>query len=211
MRYDDAIKLIGNLSEPSKMPWYGWSISAKTCQLGGELAKVEGTTCHGCYALKGRYNFPNVQNAMGRRAEGADHPDFVEAFVTVLSALRRRQRIPENRFRWFDSGDIQSLEMLEKINEIARLTPDIRHWLPTREVRYLKAFLIKHGAFSPNLQIRVSYAWIGKAPSNPIVKGVPMSTVDVPGGHQCPAPKQGGQCLSCDACWTTKDVNYDRH
>ena len=32
-----------------------------------------------------------------------------------------------------DSGDLQSLEMLEAIAEVARQTPEVKHWLPTKE------------------------------------------------------------------------------
>jgi hypothetical protein len=38
-----------------------------------------------------------------------------------------------NVFRWHDSGDVQDLKHLAKIFKVARLTPNIKHWLPTRE------------------------------------------------------------------------------
>ena len=49
-------KLItGGLSKPSKMPGYAYNLPALHCKPGAQLAQVPGTTCHGCYALKGRY------------------------------------------------------------------------------------------------------------------------------------------------------------
>ena len=63
----EAEASVGGLSAPSKMPSYAWSISAKRCNIGSKLAKVEGSVCHKCYALKGRYMFPMVQNAHLRR------------------------------------------------------------------------------------------------------------------------------------------------
>ena len=48
-------KLItGGLSKPSKMPGYAYNLPAIHCKTGSKLAQVPGTTCHGCYALKGR-------------------------------------------------------------------------------------------------------------------------------------------------------------
>lgn len=61
---------IGTLSQPSKMPCYGFSISARRCNVGQRLAKVKGSVCAGCYALKGNYMFPVVQKALEKRYNG---------------------------------------------------------------------------------------------------------------------------------------------
>ena len=50
LSYDSAYEIIGGLSSPSKMPWYGWSISAYRCKTGGKLREVENSTCSHCYA-----------------------------------------------------------------------------------------------------------------------------------------------------------------
>ncbi len=52
MKVSEARAAVGGLSQTSKMPCKSWGISAKACKTGGKLAKVEGTVCHGCYALK---------------------------------------------------------------------------------------------------------------------------------------------------------------
>jgi hypothetical protein len=36
-------------------------------------------------------------------------------------------------FRWHDSGDVQDEAHLMKIFEVCELSPEKRHWLPTRE------------------------------------------------------------------------------
>ena len=36
-------------------------------------------------------------------------------------------------FRWHDSGDVQDLDHLRRIYEVCKLTPDVQHWMPTRE------------------------------------------------------------------------------
>ena len=62
-----AEEMVGGLSSPSKMPSYAWSISAKRCNIGSKLAKVKGSVCYNCYALKGRYMFKGIQSALDRR------------------------------------------------------------------------------------------------------------------------------------------------
>ncbi len=59
-----AEAICGTLSKPSKMPCHGFSTPADACQVGSQLRKIPGSVCAGCYALKGRYRFPNVQRAM---------------------------------------------------------------------------------------------------------------------------------------------------
>ena len=55
--------ITGGLSKPSKMPGYAYNLPATECKIGSKLVKVPGSVCHGCYALKGRYRFPNVKDA----------------------------------------------------------------------------------------------------------------------------------------------------
>ncbi len=63
MNINDLDNITGTLSKPSKMPGWSYGIPAKECKVGSKLAKIPGTVCHGCYALKGCYVFPNVQAA----------------------------------------------------------------------------------------------------------------------------------------------------
>ena len=57
----EAEAAVGGLSKPSKMPSFAWSISARRCQTGSKLVNVKGSVCEGCYALKNRYLFNNIQ------------------------------------------------------------------------------------------------------------------------------------------------------
>ena len=63
----DAEESVGGLSRPSKMPSFAWSISARRCQTGSKLVNVKGSVCEGCYALKNRYLFNNIQSALEKR------------------------------------------------------------------------------------------------------------------------------------------------
>ena len=66
MKTSEALKLVGGLSKPSKMPGWAYGIPAKECKTGSKLVKVAGSTCEGCYALKGCYVFKVVQDAQYR-------------------------------------------------------------------------------------------------------------------------------------------------
>jgi hypothetical protein len=53
MKSNEALKLVGGLSKPSKMPGWAYGIPAKECKTGKKLQNIEGSTCYNCYALKG--------------------------------------------------------------------------------------------------------------------------------------------------------------
>ena len=86
MNLKQAEQIVGGLSKPSKMPSYAWSISAKRCNTGSKLAKVKGSVCYNCYALKGRYMFNNTQNALDRRfnAWKGDRENFIKAMIFIM-------------------------------------------------------------------------------------------------------------------------------
>lgn len=189
------------------MPGWSWSISAEDCITGTKLRQVENSTCSACYALKGNYRFPVVKNAHARRRAGLDHPDFVEAFVTVLTRIYKNIRNGETRFRWFDAGDLPSYEALDKIIQIAHCTPQIDHWLPTRELQFVRQY--PAWDIPPNLTIRLSAPMVGQSLTP--LPGTTWSGVDVPGVAVCPAPTQGNQCLSCRMCWDKEPVSYHLH
>lgn len=205
-----AEAVTGKLSKPSKMPGFAYSIPAQACGVGSKLRGVAGSICSKCYALKGRYVFSNVKKALARRLESLSHPLWTDAMAFLIN------QAAVNVFRWHDSGDIQSLEHLERIADVCRLTPDVRHWLPTREYAIVTAYKDKHGAFPDNLNIRLSaYMVDGPLPMGAADRlGVTVSGVTSdPAKVTCPAYKQGGVCGSCRACWdkNTKEIYYPKH
>ena len=193
----EAERITGGLSAPGKMPEGSYNIPASACQTGQILAKVEGTPCEGCYALKGRYRFPNVKDALQRRLASLDHPQWVEAMTTLVKKKKH--------FRWHDSGDIQSVWHLINIFKVCRRTPNTKHWLPTQERKYLPL-----GSYPDNLVIRLSNA---KNNTKPGKAWSHWSTVVDKGYHSCPAQSQGNVCGSCRACWSraVKHVTYPKH
>lgn len=212
-----AEEIVGGLSKPSKMPGFAYSIPAKECNVGGKMHKVEGSTCEKCYALKGRYMFPNVQKALYRRLQAIDDPQWVDAMAFLIN--KRSAKHPF--FRWHDSGDIQSVSHLEKIVEVCNKTPQVKHWIPTRE--YVKvgnrepivqSFLDKGGVIPDNLTVRLSALMNnGPAPTAIAKKiGVQTSTVST-AGFSCPASLQGNVCGDCRACWdkSVENITYKKH
>ena len=149
----DAELAVGRLSEPSKMPSYAWSISAKRCNTGSKLAKVKGSVCYNCYALKGRYMFNNVQDALERRfnAWSSNREKWVDAMIYIMH--NKKHIVDTKVFRWFDSGDIQGKDMLNDMNTVAWASPNVRFWLPTKEYKLVKDY---DREVAPNLVIRVS-------------------------------------------------------
>ena len=179
------------------MPCHSYSIPAKDCQVGNALHQVSGSVCEDCYALKGNYRFGNVERAMQKRFEALSHPYWVDAMVLMIEATRNRY------FRWHDSGDLQSLEHLTSIAQIAIRLPRVKFWLPTREKKYVNAYLRKFGDFPDNLIVRVSSAMVDGPPP----AGYPQTSTVVSSGHDCPAPEQGNKCLDCRRCWDKSVAN----
>ena len=195
----EANIIVGGLSATGKMPCPSINLPAVACVTGSKLAKVPGTTCHGCYALKGRYNFKYTKIAMARRLAALQDSRWVRAMVVLMKDRKF--------FRWHDSGDIQSSWHLKRILEVCKQTPDTKHWLPTREAQLLQ--YLDPNTIPPNLIIRLSAAKVNGAAS----KSWPWTSTVSTTTKTCPAPNQGGKCLDCRACWTRdiKNIAYAKH
>ena len=195
----EARKITGGLSAPNKMPGPSINLPAWNCITGLKLQAVKNSVCAGCYAMKGRYRFPNVREAMDRRLAALTDPRWVDAMVTLVKG--------QPWFRWHDSGDIQSPDHLKNIFKVCNRTPETRHWMPTREVKFLK--LMDPDVVPKNLIIRISSHMIDQGP----VKHWPWTSTVVTSGKTCPAAEQGNKCKECRACWdrSVKNVAYGKH
>ena len=201
MKAKELKEITGGLSKPSKMPGFSYNLPATRCITGSKLVKIPGSVCSGCYALKGRYRFKNVKDAMQRRLDSINNPLWPQAMAAQI--LSHKPKF----FRWHDSGDLQSLEHLKKIFQVCELTPNIKHWLPTREASII-------GCITPdqvplNLIIRLSAHKVdGKAATF-----WPWTSTVVTSEKTCPAAEQGNKCLDCRACWNRdiKNVAYGKH
>jgi len=197
----EANKIVGGLSKPGKMPCPSINLPAPACITGSILALIEGTTCFGCYALKGRYKFKKTIKAMARRLRALSHGSWTAAMITLMKNRKY--------FRWHDSGDLQSAQHLKNILEVCKQTPDTKHWLPTREAKLLQ--YLDPDVIPKNLLIRLSATKVDGAPS----QAWPWTSTVVTnrGSRTCPAPTQGGKCIDCRQCWdrTIPNVAYAKH
>lgn len=218
-----ATAITGSLGYPSKMPGTSYGISATACITGAKLAKVPGSTCFDCYALKANYRYPSVAAAHAKRLDGITNPGWTGAMVAKLQAAHATDKLGDGAgwHRWHDSGDLQSVEHLTKICAVAALTPAIRHWLPTRELGIVKAYVKAGGTVPGNLAIRVSATMVdGDATQAwPLTSGVHSFEPHVSPLNEavplriCPAPLQGNACGPCRACWDfdVPHVSYHKH
>jgi hypothetical protein len=85
MKSSEALKLVGGLSKPSKMPGWAYGIPAKECKTGKKLQNIEGSTCYNCYALKGCYVFKVVQEAQYRRLAASSTRTGSEQWFTCCN------------------------------------------------------------------------------------------------------------------------------
>lgn len=206
-----ASAIVGKLSKPGKMPCPSWSISAWACQTGQKLAKVAGSVCYGCYAMKNMYLMGCTKTAQARRLEKlqramADVDGYRETFIGAFETLLRG----ETFFRWHDAGDLQGHRHLDIICEIARRLPACKFWLPTREYQIVNTYL---GAIPANLVIRASAHMVdGSAPAG-FANTSTVHTGDQYEGFKCGAYTRKGVCGPCRECWKpeVKNISYPLH
>lgn len=211
-----------------KMPGSTFAISATKCKVGGKLAQVKDSTCSKCYALKLEKLRPSVHQGWLANYEKAtrliDSNPAQWIAACVFQINRAFLKSGEPFHRWFDSGDLQSVQMLDAICKVALATPTISHWLPTRESAIVKAYVNQGGNVPANLVIRVSSTMIG---DKPIRGHANTSTVHREGkphiGHACPASSpehkakspdgKTSNCADCRACWnpSVSNVSYPLH
>jgi len=194
---------VGGLSAPSKMPEWSTSTPAAMCNVGTRLRDVPDSTCAGCYAFeRGNYIRQTVQDALMRRYDALESSTWVDDMTILILALVKES------FRWHDSGDIKNLAHLQNIVQVALNTPNIQHWLPTREYRVVAIYRQLYGEFPPNLAVRLSAHKVdGVAPS----VGLPTSQVSTDINKvtcQATMPNSDHKCHDCRACWdTSQDSN----
>ena len=193
------------LSDTSKMPGKSYSTSAFGCQTGSKLAKIEGSVCNKCYARKGFYLMPRNKQILGNRRNLMNLPTFIDIMVKEIG--------DEKYFRWFDSGDVQSVSDCLKIITIALRTPKTKHWVPTKEPKYW-ADALEMVDLPRNLIVRLSAPMKDSRVSPTWTKHTSSVSASMElSGHICPAPQQNNTCGDCRACWDKRVPNivYKEH
>jgi hypothetical protein len=119
-------------------------------------------------------------------------------------------------FRWFDSGDMYTLALAEKILEVMKRTPWVSHWLPTRMHKFPKfRQVLAEMQALPNVSVRFSSDSI----TGQYTKGlhgsviVPTAADAKKGMTLCRAYENEGKCSGCRACYDkkVKVIAYPAH
>lgn len=188
-----------------------WSLQAlDTCPGSIESPGVLVAACSGCYATTGNYRYPRVKAPRLHNKEDWQRLEWVNDMVQALQDSRF--------FRWFDSGDMYSLGLAEKILEVIKLTPWCKHWVPTRMHKFPKFQLVlSEMQAQENASVRFSSDSI----SGEYTKGLHGSVItasndpqDIPEGvTPCKAYEHAGKCNGCRACWdkSIDVIGYPAH
>lgn len=196
------------LSKTSKLDGIlSWSLQAlETCPASKNKDGSLVDACKGCYATTGNYRFANVRKPREFNKEDFKREAWVSDMVISLDSSRY--------FRWFDSGDMFSLELANKILDVMKATPWCKHWLPTRMHKFakFKDVLARMEAL-PNVVVRYS----SDSVTGQIIEGKTTSTIfsdTVPiGALECKAYEHAGKCNGCRACYDkdVKVIAYKAH
>jgi hypothetical protein len=186
------------ISKTSKLDGIlSWSLQAvDTCPGAIESPGVLVDACKGCYATTGNYNYPNVKAPRLSNKEDWTRLEWVDDMVKALDSSRY--------FRWFDSGDVYSLGLAEKILEVMTRTPWCKHWLPTRMHKFPK---FKQVLQSMQRLNNVSVRFSSDSVTGQFIPGLHGSVI-VPTSEDatdrmtlCRAYEHDGKCSGCRACW----------
>lgn len=222
MLIKEAKQITGGIGFTTKTG-FSYGLPARiSCKVGCKLANKKGSTCHGCYARGGNYAYPSTKQAHQNRFNSVNklgtktfRQQWIDAMVTLIMSTAKRNEKDMWFFRWHDSGDIVSVDHLRAIAEVAKATPDVQHWLPTKEKRTVKKYLEKD-QLPKNLTVRMSHYFVDKEIDfdfDTPTAGVYKDTK--PKGHKCPAilAHKGCREVGCRACWNKKikKVFYQIH
>ena len=211
----------GGLNQVEKMPEKTYNLPPEECGIGMILADIEGTACSECYALKNLFKLfkKTISPAQYARFESLTNEEWAPAMAYLIN------RYCEHHFRWHSAGEIQDIIHLQKICHVAELTPQIEHWLPSREYKIILDHENIYGPPPPNLIIRRSGHMIDGGRPFPLSKRIPMSAIHRhkqpdPAAYICPAKNQGGHCdgrsrggINCRECWNPNQllISYPYH
>jgi hypothetical protein len=158
----------------------------------GELVPA----CSGCYATTGCYSFKGTKRVRSENKEAWKDNEWVDTMVLSLKKSKY--------FRWFDSGDLYSVELAEKVYQVMVDTPWVSHWLPTRMYKFAKfrPILDKMQALD-NVMVRFSSDEIDGS----YTAGLHGSSIlpegkDRDGIFLCRAYENSGKCNGCRACYS---------
>jgi hypothetical protein len=185
------------ISQTSKLDSRSWSLEAlDTCPASKNADGTLVDACSGCYATTGNYRFSNVKAPRIENKLDWTRLEWTDEMVALLDQDRY--------FRWFDSGDLYALPLAEKILEVMKRTPWVKHWMPTRMHKFPKfRGVLREMQSLPNVSLRFSSDSI----NGEFIKGLHGSVI-IPSPDQlpkgatlCEAYSRMGKCGGCRSCW----------
>jgi hypothetical protein len=197
----------------TKMPGSTFAQDAFQCGVGSKLREVPGSICSQCNMIRIQKMRPSVDKGYKlnqSKWENCNPQDWIDSMVFQIVRLYLRTLQPYHR--WFDSGDLADYEQLMSIDMVARLTPQINHWLPTKEYSLVKKYFLLN--IPPkNLVIRPSAPMIDGKPSKHYQNTSTVHKNKAPQGFPCQARSRGNHCGECRACWdgNVANVSYPKH
>ena len=210
-----SVEEAGKISQGnSKMPGSTFATDAFACKVGSKLAKIDGSVSNKCYARKLQKLRPSVnqgwtKNYLKATKLIADNPERW-ASAAAFQIARIADKSQEFYHRWFDSGDVYSVPLANKIYQVMQRTPWCNHWLPTKSYKFPKfTSIFKKMNALPNVVARFSSDSI----TGGIIKGKNTSTIVQKAEDAtskmtvCEAETRGGKCGPCRACWD-KNVSF---
>lgn len=160
----------------------------------------------GCYAAKGCQQMAVVQGAYYRnlRLYYEDPDNFFEQIYSKI----KFSGLP--KVRWFDSGDIADKEFFERMIELCKRTPDVKHMAFTKKYEIVNEYISKHGELPENFNVLFS-AW-DKLWEVPNPHGLGIAYVDFNEKRLNPkwpsnafvCPGRDSTCSACGVCFSKK-------
>ena len=200
--YTIRMKANPKLSNTSKMPGKSWSLNAwETCPGARDDNGEPVDACSTCYALTGAYQFPVVIAARDHNLKDWQNEDWVDAMVKLVSK--------QKWFRWFDSGDIYTPGLANKMYHVMLATPNTKHWLPTRSYKVPAIYVwtqlmtcldnvaVRYSSDSKNGE-RLDFG------NNSTIVQYKDEFIPEKGVSLCRASERDGACGSCRACWSDR-------
>ena len=181
-----AIEIAGKVSKGNtKMPGSTFALDAFECNVGSRLANVQGSACFKCYARRIQKLRPSVNMGWNNNQKKTIATLALDPKLWESAMEFQINRMGYNEHRWLDSGDVPNVQFLASVCEIARQTPNVMHWLPTREIKTLLAFIKQYGAdhIPSNLNIRVSAPMVNDKPLSAFDNMPQITTSTVHDGH----------------------------
>lgn len=169
----------------------------------------------GCYAKKGNWLFPNVQNSLNNNLQEylKDHKNFFNQVINFIN----NDDVVYKFFRWFSSGDIVDYNFFKGMVQVAKTCKQTNFLCFTKKFSIVNQWLNEGHKIPKNLTIVFSGWNKGFEVENPY--NLPVTYVWFKDESQNANISEyaipcTGSCRNCKACWNLKkgqQVYFKQH